>query len=134
MLINKTRKLQLHSDWAKYANYRGTFTDPSSIPGNALTFDTWYYAGDNISFALLKLNKGDVIQKLDDGYYELTLANVDAQKWLIVRNVPISQIEWLSLAASGTIKTDNIIPLTDTSIDLYGITINNGLIDFGEFN
>jgi hypothetical protein len=134
LLFNKKlQKSQIHGDWVKLANFRGEFTNPGSLPGDGLTYDTWLYTGTPISFSSLKLNPDDVVQKLVDEYCELTAANVAAQKWTIRRNLTTAQMEWIKDAATGNLKVDIVQPLSGSSIDLYGFTLKNGSIDLGTF-
>jgi hypothetical protein len=134
LLFNKKlQKSQIHGDWVKLANFRGEFTNPGSLPGDGLTYDTWLYTGTPISFSSLRLNPDDVVQKLVDEYCELTAANVAAQKWTIRRNLTSAQMEWIKDAADGILKVDRVMPLSDSFIDLYGFVLEYGSIDLGEF-
>lgn len=134
LLFNKKlQKSQLHGDWVKLANYRGTFTNPGSIPGSALAYDTWMYTGLPTSFAGLKLRRGDIVQKLVDANHELNSTNVTALRWRVERTLTSEQIDWLVDAASGNLKADRIQPLSGSTIDLHGFTVRHQLIDLGEF-
>ena len=143
LTFNKNlQKEQVHGLHVKMRNFRGVFTNPAGLPGGALANDHWLFTGSTTSFSGLMLRNGDHVIKLDDGYAELTPANLAAKRWEIRRNLTAGEITFLENAAAGIVYADEIRPKTLTgegiggqtgTVKLNGIDVKQNQIDLGTF-
>lgn len=86
----KPKKKQLHNPHLKVWNYRGTDDFSSFSPSSILSTDAWLCnATSNVVLdsGQLTIRPGDLVVAIDDDPGALTLANIQAGKWKLIRSI-----------------------------------------------
>lgn len=95
----KPKKKQLHSSYLKVWNFRGADDFSAFAPSSILSTDAWLCnAAANVVLdgGNLTIRPGDLVVAIDDDPGTLTLANVQAGKWKIIRNITDDELTELA--------------------------------------